>query len=348
MLGMSTALEQAEQLIVTRLLSARAARQFAEGNISVSELEPYANYIREISGGYLSERVKALPPFSSLEQATAYALYFMPINFAKVFYLLSEIPPTQLDSGLSVLDYGCGPGTASLAVRAYFGASTDLTLVDHSAVMLQTAKRILDEPNSPQTFILSSEFERSDRRYDLIIAANVLTELPFEKRGPTVQMLTKRLMPNGALMLVEPAMQTLARETQRLRDQIISLDPSMVPIFPCTRMDPCPMLKASSDDWCHGTLRWEGSRLVRQLDELSGFNKHRLKYSAFIFQRNGCLKTGLRLLQEPERKKFGFSVNVCGANCYGERIYKKKELSEALRAELSRAQQFELLKINQV
>ncbi len=347
MLSISAALEQAEQLIVGRLLSIKASQQFAEGNISASELEPYADYIREISSGYLSERAKALPPFSSLEQATAYALYFMPINFAKVFYLLNEIPPTQSDSIVRVLDYGCGPGTASLAVRAYFGASTDLTLVDHSAVMLQTAKRILDEPDSRQVFLLPSEFERLDQSYDLIIAANVLTELPFEKRAQMVQMLGKRLTSSGALLLVEPAMLTVAREAQQLRDLIISLDPSMIPIFPCTRMDPCPMLRASADDWCHGTLRWDGSRLVRQLDALSGFNKHRLKYSAFIFKRGGVLKKGLRLLREPERKKFGFSVSVCGANCYGEKIYKKKELTEALKIELSRAQQYELLDINQ-
>src|SRR5215217_7548670 len=50
--------------------------------------------------------------------AAGYGAYFLPVNFAKIQMLLNELPGDWANSeGLSVLDVGCGPGTASLAVR---------------------------------------------------------------------------------------------------------------------------------------------------------------------------------------------------------------------------------------
>jgi hypothetical protein len=103
------------------------------------------------------------------------------------------------------------------------------------------------------------------------------------------------------------------------------------------------MLVADTQSWCHGTLRWQAPRLVMQLDALTGFNKHRVKFCAFIFQRDGLLRQGLRILEPAQRKKFGVELSVCGADCYGRKVVAKRGVTMELLTQLRRADQFEVL-----
>ena len=341
----SESLLRLEPIIVSTLLSPRAAEQFAAGSIGHGELKPYVAHIRKLSEEYVSERRYAIPPIGRDEAAAAYALYFLPVNFAKLLYLMHELPASLSGKPLSILDFGCGPGTGALAAREFFGPSRELTLADHSPAMLAAAEKILKNSNpeaSPPRLVIASDILREEGSFDLVIAANVLTELPEPQRTELAARLLKKVRLGGALMILEPALKTPTKEAMELRDQILEEEPGILPVFPCTRRDGCPMLREDPESWCHGTLRWESSRLVSQLDEVSGFNKHRLKYTAFIFQRGGELKRGLRILKEPQRKKYGHELTVCGPERYGDTVVRKSAPEEIRRA-VSRADQFELL-----
>jgi ribosomal protein RSM22 (predicted rRNA methylase) len=130
-----------------------------------------------------------------------------------------------------------------------------------------------------------------------------------------------------------------------LRDLLLKNDPSLQIVFPCTHNTQCPMLKSSNNDWCHGSLNWTPPHLIRQLDECTGFNKHRIKYSASIFSkaaRQTLPNKNYRVVAPPEKSKRGESLLLCGGDFYGVSTVSKKERSEN-NIEFRRAEHFDLL-----
>lgn len=105
------------------------------------------------------------------------------------------------------------------------------------------------------------------------------------------------------------------------------------------------MLRSSETDWCHGTIEWHQPRLNAQLDGLLSFNKHRIKYSAFLFQRGGALREGIRVITDPSKERMGVTATVCGRDMYGPLRIRKGRRSENNRA-LEKASVFDRLLIS--
>lgn len=347
----SSIIEYLDTTLVRALLSADAQRQFSQGNIADRELAPYVKVIQELSKGYTED---APPHIRTPEQATAYALYYLPLNFIKVCHLLRQIPG-PLPPKLSVLDFGCGPGTASLAALSLLPCEISLTAVDRSDSMRSLGRTLCQalvssagSPSSPIKGALTSahflpSHPSSPPLFDLILAANVLNELSDTEAIRTAQSLLARLSPHGYLILLEPALKASTHLVMRVRDALLNKSPTLVPLFPCTRRDPCPMLRTRPHDWCHGSLEGMGrdfhsSQLVQHLDRLSGFNKHRIKYSGFVFQQNGRLTEGIRVLRDATVRGKLVQLEVCGTNSFEAIEVKKSSIKR-----LHKVRQFDLL-----
>ncbi len=106
------------------------------------------------------------------------------------------------------------------------------------------------------------------------------------------------------------------------------------------------MLASSETDWCHGTVEWQQPRLNAHLDDLLSFNKHRIKYSAFIFQRGGVTPAGIRVLTPPQKTRAGIDTLVCGEDTYGVVRIRKGARSERNRA-LEKASVFDRLLVSE-
>jgi hypothetical protein len=169
-------------------------------------------------------------------------------------------------------------------------------------------------------------------QFDLIIAANVLAEMEEIEARAIVEWSTAHLAPSGVLLLLEPGQQRHTRRLMQLRDHIRATHSEITPIFPCLRADPCPMLTASETDWCHDSMEFRQPKLNAQLDDLLGFNKHRLKYSGFVFQRGGKLLDGVRVLTAPEKTRAGVEALVCSKDMYGLLRIAKRDRSPQTRA----------------
>jgi ribosomal protein RSM22 (predicted rRNA methylase) len=313
---MQSLVAELEKLLVKKFLSPKALVQFEQGRIAQAELEQWIEPIRRISEGYNSNSALSI---DSERMAHAYALYFTLINFSKLEFLLAHLPSTFTAQSLRVLDFGCGPGTASLALKSAPLTISELVLMDASPSMIKIAGFLIEE------FLGGIPLVQHDaqKSYDLILAANVLNEIPEDKIKPTLNELLEWLAPEGALVLLEPALKPATHRAMRARDYLLAQDRALNPLFPCTRRDACPMLQREPDNWCHGTLRWEEPRLTQQLDELLGFNKHRIKYCGFVFQRGAQMLNGKRILGDPVKRKHGTEVLVCGPDAYGTEIVKK-------------------------
>lgn len=319
-----------EQHLVSTLLSTAAQTQYKLGDIAKRELKPYVDLLHTISSAYVSHESgnRLTSPIDSQLAAAAYALYYTPINAAKILYLLSRI--TFQHRSPRVLDFGSGPGTAGLTLLTTVASPISLTCIERSSSMRTVARQLLSSFSSQgltnseliahkldELIIQDSLAGLNKGTFDLVIAANVFAELEETSAKETLDDLARLVSASGFLILLEPGQQAHTRRLMALRDYLLQGDASLTPVFPCLRNDPCPMLKASQSDWCHGTLEWNQPPLSRQLDDILGFNKHRIKFSAFIFQRGASLAPGLRVLTPPNKTRAGIEALVCGNEVYG-------------------------------
>jgi SAM-dependent methyltransferase len=326
-----TPLEILEQFLVDQLLPPQAREQHRAGDISHATLLPFAQALKRISAAYTEHTAGRLlrQPVIAASDAEAYALYYTLINAAKVATLTRLV---SLPKEASVLDVGCGPGTAFLSLLATRSESFNFTGIETSPAMRSVAQKLLgawSERERLREVALDSSIARLDtRQYDLVLAANVLAETSSEQGRDMTLNLARKVKPGGALILIEPGQLLHTRRLMELRNLVLSELSSFAPIFPCTRSDDCPMLSTSESDWCHGTLRWERPRLVRQLDELLGFNKHRIKYSGFVFVNGGDLVEGHRVVSAPEKGPGGTTAILCGLEYYGPVRIRKGQRSD--------------------
>lgn len=309
-------LSEIESLIVGRVLGKEALNQFKSGAISNAKLKAFVPDIVRLSARYNTESGELL---SSGKTLAAYSLYFLPLNYMKLRWLL-EKTECQLEMP-AVLDFGCGPGTGGLAACGHFAGRLQIFLFDAAPQAAKYALGLI-KMHSPNVSV-NSVSKWQERKYDLIIASNALNEVAPNMKQKLLTELAVALRPGGILLILEPALKDKTRKGMETRDFLVAAG-GLTPIFPCTRNGPCPMLRQSNDDWCHGSISWEQSRLTRQIDDLTGFNKHRIKYSAFIFQKNGSLKEGYRVVSLPRKDKSGTTIFLCGESYYGPVKFSKK------------------------
>ncbi|MEY4667423.1 MAG: hypothetical protein RL518_122 [Pseudomonadota bacterium] len=343
-------IQQLEDYLAEALLSDQGASQHRAGKVSKQELAPMLTELSALSTAYVSHTVGSTltSPIRSVRSAEAYALYYTIINAAKVLHLIPSLNFNAPE--ISVLDLGSGPGTVGLALLTALHKGIRLTCVEHSGPMREVAERLLSRYKGngilTKLSVLSSLKRTTTERYDLVTAANVVAELDTSEGERTIRALAESITPGGYLVILEPGQPMHTRRLMHLRDTLLASHTEFAPIFPCLRRDPCPMLASSPSDWCHGTLEWQQPRLNAHLDDLLSFNKHRIKYSAFIFQRGGALSSGVRVLTPPEKRRTGIETLVCGKDIYGVVRIRKGCRSERNRA-LEKASVFDRLEISE-
>jgi hypothetical protein len=137
------------------------------------------------------------------------------------------------------LDLGAGTGAAGQAVRARFGA--EVVAVDRV----------------PAAGVLVADLARPGRpdgvegRFDLIVAAHVLNELPLpvaEKAERVAYWCHELMAPSGTCVIVEPALRETSRALLEIRDRLVAR--GLFVAAPCFWQGPCPAL-ARERDWCH-------------------------------------------------------------------------------------------------
>ncbi|EMA47225.1 small ribosomal subunit Rsm22 family protein [Halococcus saccharolyticus] len=168
------------------------------------------------SGDGLRERIRAFkesyfagaPVEYDTETALAYAIYHLPDYYAAIQYVLADLAADGLLSRrLRVLDVGAGVGGPALGLADLL---PDDALVEYHAVEPSPAADVLDalldgtgrnfRPTIHRTSIEEFAF---DDEYDLVLAANVLSELdePIE----IVERALDALSEDGSLVALAPA-----------------------------------------------------------------------------------------------------------------------------------------------
>ncbi|HET6613996.1 MAG TPA: small ribosomal subunit Rsm22 family protein, partial [Kofleriaceae bacterium] len=228
----------------------------------------------------------------------ARALFFTVADAAKIWIPLGELLGRGLiptGAPLRVVDLGAGAGAMSLGLAGFLArhmpsVRAEILAIDRDrralAILAAAAAKLA--PPLAGTVAVSTRVATLGGAVsgpaDLVLAGSVLNELSPAAALDLVRAAMDALTPDGAVILIEPALRQVARRLHQLRDTVIAEGIAAV-FAPCTRtVAPCPAL-ADDRDWCHedrpADLPPQLSRLARRTNLRTGG----LKFSYLVLRR---------------------------------------------------------------
>lgn len=215
--------------------------------------------------------------------------FFLPRDVIKILFPLEELRRAgalPARRRWRVLDLGCGLGTTTFGVSWFtklydVADALEVRAFDSSEEALELF-RALDPPGAPieldaRVADLRTRAELGEG-YDLVVMGLVLNELDDAQKLALVKRAASTLAPEGALIVIEPALREPTRALQRLRDAIAA-EGALHVFAPCLHAKPCPML-ASERDWCHEERPFE---LPDELARVARAAKLRTDRSTFSY-----------------------------------------------------------------
>ncbi len=207
-------------------------------SLSLQDSKKLATAIKQLSDFFI-KNPDGQTPWGQTWAQIAYLVYFLPLNHARAQAVIHEATHQGFFSGLDqVIDFGCGYGTASLALVNHFKQFT----------LIERAKDICSRYNfmNPDRIQWLDKVERlAEPEKTLTVFSYSLTEL---SELPTW---TKK---SEALMILEPSTQADGRKLMTLRQKLINEGFSIW--APCTHQGKCPLLTQSKTDWCHDRIHF--------------------------------------------------------------------------------------------
>ena len=179
--------------------------------------------------------------FADTAETLAYLAARLPATYATVQRVLQELP--QGFHPQSLLDYGCGPGTATLACLDHFSSIKSLTLTDQNRAILNLAEQLI--PADLQPAFLNDESCLTSKSYDLVVASYMLNELAPIKQQKLFENLLESC--RHTLVIIVPGTPKCYAELMVVRT--MALENGFHILAPCTHQQQCPMM--GTTDWCH-------------------------------------------------------------------------------------------------
>ena len=317
-----------EEQLVALHLGRAYAEQLSLGRLPDKILRPYAFALQEISDEYIKH---GRTPRSISELHTrAYALYHGQLSFFKFGLLFQRC---GIEAPKSILDFGCGPGSGAAAALAIASLHAEVTLLDRAGPMLESASALINrlcDSTIPAKVSSESLGALSSERFDLICAGNVLSEMPPYEALECCMSLFDLLSEQGTLCIIEPGTPRAARQLMEIRDSFLKVARGVQILYPCTHHNACPM-RLLEHEWCHTWEHWQRPTTIEQLDELTGFNKHRIKFFPLLLRRGAHEQGALRVVKECVRVPAGHRAWLCGKDYFGEALLKNSDRDDNTR-----------------
>ena len=256
--------------------------------------------VAAVSRRYTLERAELAELQGDAQWLSARLQFFLPRDLLKLHGPLSELASVAAlprKRRWRVLDLGAGLGATSLGVARFAALSGSADSLDVTAVDVDSEALALFQalhadlralPGAPmqlttQVAELTSWLRSAARGgpYDLIVLGLVLNELRGERddaRLRHVCELTQLLDPEGALIIIEPALRETSRSLHVLRDALAARDAAPYVFAPCLRTAACPML-ARPRDFCHERLPYDLPASLATVAAGAGLRERDLTYS---------------------------------------------------------------------
>ncbi len=258
-----------------------------------------ARAVIDRSKRYTSDRERLSAPTDRTADLAARAAFFTIADAMKVAIPLAELagrnalPPRR---PLRITDIGAGCGAMSLglvtqlAFDAPGDAAFEIVAIDRDVDALRIAGAALRDLAVRRDIELSVTTRAADvvstaiPPCDVALLGTVLNELSAAERLALVQRALAALAPDGAVIIVEPALRDTSRNLHELRDALLTAHAARV-FAPCTRQGaPCPAL-ANPDDWCHEDRTVELPPRTAELARVTHLRDAGMKFSYLTLRR---------------------------------------------------------------
>jgi ribosomal protein RSM22 (predicted rRNA methylase) len=285
---------------------------------------------------YTEERVAVGAPLSGREHdmdLAAHALFFAPADAAKIQIPLAELHGRDLlpDRPLRILDVGAGPGAMTLGALDFLHrnghrAAISVHAVDRDRDALRIFRQAVSELGARldrEVTVTVEQVDLSAQRVptagaDLILIGSVLNELAPARGRAMLTELLGVLAPDGALIIIEPALRETARALHELRDFAVTEAGAHV-FAPCVRQAaPCPALE-HENDWCHEDRPVQLPERTAKLAANTGLRSHGLKFAYLVLRRARDPlvpepERAARVVSQPRRSKGKRECFACSEN----------------------------------
>src|SRR5579875_1978049 len=242
------------------------------------------------------------PSFASPESRIAYLVARLPAIFAVNCWILSELARLRPEIEVrSVLDLGCGPGTATLAADEIFGP-------------LQTAA--IADLRRPGRF----------EQHDLVILSYALGEMDSASATGLVE--RAWACARHAMVIVEPGTPRGFRTIVAARAALIDARADIV--APCPHTGQCPLTRGK--DWCHFDAQVERTRR-HQRTKAGSLSYEIEKFSYVIAAPAEAAKDPgpARIIKHPLKKSGHVILDLCTAGGAIERVIISKRDQDSYR-----------------
>lgn len=255
-----------------------------------------AEAVREVSEGYTTRRDELGAIAGSPRALAARVAFFLPRDAPKIGWPLAELARRDLlpRRRLRVLDLGAGVGATAVGVGRFVRArglapSIAVTAVDRDDAALDVLRRVAERatelgsvPIDLETRTADFASMRASGEFDLVVFGLSLNEVGTDARE-AIDRAAQLCAPDGAIVVIEPALRATTRALMALRDEIAS---SPLGVFaPCVRRGPCPML-ASERDWCHVEIALGLPPPLVVIARAAGLRYERLTFSYLTLRRD--------------------------------------------------------------
>ena len=201
-----------------------------------------ADFIKTLSDFFVNNP-DGLTPWDKEYCQKAYRYYYLPLNYIRNENVIRRGLEVEFFNDIqSTVDWGTGPGTASLALSQTLPQNLEKQiLIDQSPIALKNFTDLKQHLKNPE---YSNELKLKnlsiDYKKSLLVFSYSLTEM--------------KKLPDGfydfdSIMILEPSTQDDGRKLSVLRQQLV--DKGYYIWAPCTHQAACPLLTQSKTDWCH-------------------------------------------------------------------------------------------------
>ncbi|MFB6202133.1 MAG: small ribosomal subunit Rsm22 family protein, partial [Halorhabdus sp.] len=266
-----------------------------------------ANWHRGESGDRLREVIRRLkadyyqgnPVEYDAEVALGYAVYHLPDYYAAVGYVLDDLVERScLPRRLRVLDIGAGVGGPALGLHDYL---PDDAVVDYHAVEPSAAADVLEAflADTDRNFRPTVHRERAetvdvDGPYDLVVCANVLSEL--DDPVAVAERALDALAEDGTLLALAPADLETSTGLRAVERGLVT-DHDATVYAPTLRL--WPGMGPADRGWSFDERpRIDAPSVQRRLDDAGGepgtFRNETVKFSYALLRTDGMRRVGVR------------------------------------------------------
>ncbi len=244
---------------------------FLEPNCSLKNL---SEAVLQLSNFFI-DHPRDQTPWNESYCKLAYRHYYFPLNYIRNQRVIEQGQTVGFFNHLEhTVDWGAGPGTASLALKNNLHLKSQL-LIEKSTTALSAFKDIYDQLQNPtMTSVLDLKKITTDKSKTLLTLSYSLTEMTE--------------LPLGwdkfeALMIVEPSTRDDGRKLLHVRQKLIDAGYSIW--APCLHQLRCPLLLHSKSDWCHDRIHVQAPDWFKKLEEHMPFRNNTVTTSYLLARK---------------------------------------------------------------